>query len=213
MWAQDPAPQDTFMLRTGVYTDKNYVARKSVKLKDGFKYKAADGQKFTAKIDAGLLFPPSGGEYATPEGIIIGDPAQAGIVGSISGTASVSPSGAAMYQIPIDVPIGVNGMQPNISVVYNSQGGFGELGMGWGLAGLSSITRVPKTKFYDGVNDVIHFDDNDALALDGQRLILISGENLKDGAVYATQTENYSRIIVRRNVNDFISFKVTTKDQ
>jgi RHS repeat-associated protein len=231
MWAQDPTPQEYFTLGSGTYANQNYVARKSVKLCNGFKYAAASGQKFSAKIDAGLLFPPTEASYQLIEDLsgktilsadkqgpvyngshsqIVGT-SYGAIVGAIPGFASVSPTGAANYQIPIDVPVGINGLQPQISIAYNSQGGFGELGMGWGISGTSSISRVPKTKYYDGVNDVIHFDNNDALALDGQRLILLSGTNLTKDAVYATEVENYARVNVLEGF-DGIYFQLITKE-
>jgi len=71
--------------------------------------------------------------------------AQAAVVGRISGHFTVSPTGASNYQIPISLPPGPHGMQPNLSLLYNSQSGVGMLGPGWRIAGLSSITRCKET--------------------------------------------------------------------
>ena len=143
-------------------------------------------------------------------------------VGSLPGNATVSPTGAATYQIPIECPPGTNGLQPNLSIVYNSQSGSGIMGLGWDIAGLSAISRTPKNMFYDGENGkTIAFDNSDCLTIDGQRLILLEGDNLAEGAIYGTEFENYSRVKVLKNSgtrlgdpnnHNFIYFELTTKD-
>lgn len=87
--------------------------------------------------------------------------------GILPGEFSVSPTGAAIYSIPIDVPAGIGGMQPQLSLDYNSQGGNGLLGMGWSLGGLSGIARCPATLAQDNFLDPVDFDSNDRLCLDG----------------------------------------------
>lgn len=140
-------------------------------------------------------------------------------VGTLPGTASVTPTGASTYQIPIEVPPGTNGFQPNISIVYNSQGGFGMLAQGWDLSGLSTISRGTQNLYYDGVNGKvqstnIQFDNQDRLSLDGQRLILLNNvENFAVGAEYGTEVENYSRVKIQNsNETGQIYFVLTTKE-
>ena len=92
-------------------------------------------------------------------------------VGAIPGAIDVSPMGAATYTIPIEVVPGTQGMQPNLSVVYNSFGGMGLLGMKWNLSGISAITRCGKTPYYDDEIAAIQFDGLGKFALDGNRLL------------------------------------------
>ena len=72
------------------------------------------------------------------------------VVGAIGGTVDVTALGGASYTIPIQIPEGMGGIQPNLSIVYNSQSGNGLLGWGWTLGGLSAITRVGQTDYHDG---------------------------------------------------------------
>lgn len=116
-------------------------------------------------------------------------------VGITEGQLSVSLTGAATYSIPIAVPPGINGIVPQVSLTYNSQGGNGTAGYGWNLSGISTITRIPSTKFHDGAIDPVDFDNLDRFALDGQRLVVKNGTTGVYGAdatVY--ETESFSNI-------------------
>jgi RHS repeat-associated protein len=115
-------------------------------------------------------------------------------VGTTAGNAAVSQSGAATYSIPIFVSPGTNGMQPSLSVNYNSQAGVGLLGLGWGLSGISAITRAPANYYFDGMADPVDFDSNDRFTLDGQRLIATSGTYGAVGTEYHTEMENFTKV-------------------
>jgi len=92
----------------------------------------------------------------------------AAIVGTTKGEFSVN-QGTANYNLKIDVPPGVAGMEPKLSLNYSSGGGNGYMGVGWSMGGVSAITRCPQTKAVDGAKHKfgIKYDENDRYCLDG----------------------------------------------
>ena len=53
-----------------------------------------------------------------------------GVVGAIGSVVDVGGLGVATYTIPLELPEGIGGVQPSLSVTYNSQSGNGLLGWG-----------------------------------------------------------------------------------
>lgn len=124
------------------------------------------------------------------------------VAGPSPGQVSISPSGAANYRIPIQVPPGIAGMEPKLELVYDSQGGNSLLGMGWSLSGLSTITRCPRTLATDGVRGSVSLDNNDRYCMDGQRLVLVSGTEGAAGAEYRTERDSFSKILAYGNAGN-----------
>lgn len=95
-------------------------------------------------------------------------------VGQITIKSGTSTTGARTYNVPIDVYPGINGCQPNLALVYNSQQGNSVLGTGWSISGLSVIARGGKSAYYDGKTEGVVMDNTDSFTLDGTRLIKTS---------------------------------------
>ena len=125
--------------------------------------------------------------------------AQTPLVGSLGGSVEVAANGMATYSIPIEVVPGIKGVQPALSVVYSSAGGRGLLGSCWDLNGLSSVTRTPRTHFYDSDAGSVNFDSSDRYALDGARLIRLSdnGAYAVTNAVYGKEVEDFTRVTLK----------------
>ena len=139
------------------------------------------------------------------------------VAGSMTGKLGVSETGAATYQVPIQVPPGIADMQPRLELSYNSQAGDGLLGNGWNLAGLSSITRCPKTYAVDADRGTVNYDTSDRFCLDGQRLVIPSGSTYgAPGTEYRTERDSFSKVTSLgsasgNSANGPDSFKVQTK--
>ena len=92
--------------------------------------------------------------------------------GASKGEFSVSLSGQATYNFPIEVPVGIKGIMPNIGIAYSSNAGNGLAGYGWNISGLSAISKTGSNKYLDGKASTITYGDDDQFMFDGQRLII-----------------------------------------
>lgn len=193
---QDPIPGNE---------TREYIGRDFVSIIQGYSYTPETGNHLLAKTDPLMIFPPDDGDVTG--GATNND--EGGVVGTLQGNLLVSPSGAAVYSIPINVPPGVAGMAPQIGFVYNSHGGNSSLGIGWSISGVSAIIRTGTTLYNNGYIDGVDFDNNDQFMLDGQRLIPINVEKTE----FRTEIESFSKIVIKEsNTYGPVWFEVHTKD-
>ena len=93
--------------------------------------------------------------------------------GMLEADFQVNSNGGAIYTVPIEVPPGIQGMTPELSLIYDSQQTNGPLGVGWILSGLSAISRTGATRAQDGFAGGVTFGPNDRFSLDGLRLVAV----------------------------------------
>jgi YD repeat-containing protein len=106
-------------------------------------------------------------------------------------------TGSSAYTYPLEAPPGINGLTPQLSISYSSQGYRGPAGwtgLGWALSGLGQIERSTKM-------GAPQYNKNDTLLLDGQELVEIETD------LYRTKINDYRRI---ENKSGY--WLVTTKD-
>ncbi|HRI58580.1 MAG TPA: FG-GAP-like repeat-containing protein [Saprospiraceae bacterium] len=195
-FAQNPSQ---IVLNQADNGNKTYIARERVILKPGYSYSTiTTANKMLAQIDETQVFNVS---YATTmftnitfDNRVNGVPGNNLAVGATEGAFEVNLAGAASYTIPLYMPPGTNGMEPTLSVAYNSMAGDGPMGIGWNIGGLSIISRMSKDMYHDNKTSPVKFETADAFALDGQRLLLFSGNYGTDGAKYRTESESFSQI-------------------
>lgn len=137
-------------------------------------------------------------------------PMPTSLAGSFDGDHLVTSSGGSSYRIPVQVPRGVNGFEPKLAFVYNSQAKNDWLGQGWNMSGISTIQRCPQILAIDGKRVGISYTDSDRLCLDGQRLVNVSGEYWQSGTTYHTELDNLSRVTQIGSQGD-VKFVIKTK--
>jgi Salmonella virulence plasmid 65kDa B protein len=117
-------------------------------------------------------------------------------VGRTMGQFAVSQTGSAQYTIPIWAPPGPRGMQPAISLFYDSRAPIGPLGFGWSIAGLGEITRCNKTAAQDTTAAPVALVTTDGYCINGNRLRLTSAAGTYGlaGSTYQTEIADFSQI-------------------
>ncbi len=113
------------------------------------------------------------------------------VPGSTSGAFNVSKSsGSASYAIPVVVPVGTAGVQPNLTISYNSSAANGDMGVGFSVSGQSNIERCQKNRTLDGMAAVIDTESYETFCLDGNRLIAVDGI----GREYRIAQDSFAKI-------------------
>ena len=132
-------------------------------------------------------------------------------VGSTEGVLDVSPTGGASYTIPIKVPKGINGMEPSVSLNYNSQSGNGIAGWGCNVGGISAITRGMSDIYHDGAAKGRSRYMDGVFYLDGKRLIVSSEGYVAVGTVYYPEGDPFTKVTICSD-NGIVYFSVKGQD-
>ncbi|MFZ1748680.1 MAG: VCBS repeat-containing protein, partial [Saprospiraceae bacterium] len=90
--------------------------------------------------------------------------------------------------------MGTGGVVPELSINYSSLGGQSTLGLGWGLSGLSAISRSGNSNFYDSNVTPIEYTGDDRFGLDGNRMFVLAGTYGTAGSTYGFESENFGRV-------------------
>ena len=189
--------------------DYHYTANSHIILSSGFQSEPNQGHEVILDIDNYGVFPPL-------SGITGGSPINNdhGVVGTLGGIVDVGLLGSAIYAIPIDLPQGLGGIKPQLSIFYNNQSHNGLLGWAWNLDGISAITRTGGTNYHDGYCSAVNYSQ-DRFCLDGQRLMKVSSDSYGgDGTTYRTEQDQLSKIVSyhESGVSGPSYFKVCTAD-
>ncbi|HTF82037.1 MAG TPA: SpvB/TcaC N-terminal domain-containing protein, partial [Cytophagales bacterium] len=188
---------------TNLATPSNdQIARDRVSMGTSFRSQGTQGRLY-AGTDANLMTPV---DYTATDanGAPIYSTFDSNLpVGSIAGSASATPLGDANYNIPIELPAGIAGMQPSLSINYNSNAGDGILGMNWILTGLSEIQRTAVKRYYNGVEAAgVIYDNSDMFVLDGEVLV-----PLEQNGTFRKTNEDFSKVETYE-----YGFRISTKD-
>jgi hypothetical protein len=85
-------------------------------------------------------------------------------------------------------------MQPSLALTYASTPAESSLGVGFTIAGLSSISRCDQIPAIDGQRRGVSLDDDDRICLDGARLLAVDGADMQPGTAYRTEVETWRRV-------------------
>ncbi|MEX2745985.1 FG-GAP-like repeat-containing protein [Rhizobium mongolense] len=137
-------------------------------------------------------------------------------VGVIPGQSDVTSAGEYRYTLPISVPAGRAGVQPELSLQYASRAGDGRLGVGWGLVGLPEVRRCAWNRATEGRTDGVQYGSGDRFCLDGRKLVVIRGAYGGHESEYRTEATVFARIVSYvedpQSPGEPSRFRIWTKD-
>src|SRR5690554_15806 len=142
----------------------------------------SDAEQKVAQAGANGRFPALGGTGGS------------NAVAMTRGSAGVSGDGSANYNIPITLPPARGGLAPSLSINYSSNNGIGDLGVGWGLAGIESIGRCKPIIPTEGNSKALPMTAAERFCLNGSKLIAVTGEYGANNTEYRTELDRFVKV-------------------
>ncbi|MBK9261266.1 MAG: hypothetical protein IPM54_15855 [Polyangiaceae bacterium] len=115
------------------------------------------------------------------------------VPGAIPVSFNVSDTGDATLSLPLVSVPGRAGIEPDLNLTYSGSGVDGILGAGFSFSGASAITRCPKTMAIDSEVRAVQYDTDDALCMDGKRLVVVSQR--ANAIEYRTWPDTHVKVI------------------
>ncbi|WP_440874625.1 RHS repeat-associated core domain-containing protein [Thalassotalea sp. PLHSN55] len=118
-----------------------------------------------------------------------------------------SNKGSLIYNLPIKIPRGIENIEPDLSLRYDSSQQNGITGHGWSLTGYSYISRCPASLIRDGYRSGVNHNDDYKYCFNNERLIEVSNNEFR--------LENEQYIKFRRNPSsdDWVAFLPNGQEQ
>lgn len=136
---------------------------------------------------------------------------QGDYVGSLAGSHNVTPSGEFTYTLPITTAAATGNFIPQLALQYSTGAPNSHIGVGWSISGLRSITRCEQNLELNGAITKVDFSANDRFCLDGQQLLVKSGQTYgANNAEYRTVQDSFEKVISKTGsgVTGPVSFEV-----
>lgn len=139
-------------------------------------------------------------------------------VGVLRGGHSVG-NGQLGYSVPIPLAPGTAGMVPSVGISYNGSQAGGLVGIGWGISGISAITRVTDDVYHTTPQPAntaliskaspIRLNSTDRFSLDGNMIWGQAPNYSSTNQVRRLENDNFTEV---RSLNNDASFEVKTKE-
>ncbi|MBR1912773.1 MAG: hypothetical protein IJ828_10530, partial [Treponema sp.] len=196
----------TDLISTYYYDTKagQWRALESVCLDRGGRLATCASTHFTDMMNATLAPPEAAGPLELNMNSIKGLEAADPLGGMIRmDSPKANAGGDASFSLPLQIPSGRRGMQPELAVAYSSGGGNGPMGKGFSLRCGSSITTDTRL-------GLPRYDGHDVYLKDGAELSLYD-ENGGEQE-YTALSESAFEKVVRHDVSGGDWWEVTSKD-
>ena len=134
-------------------------------------------------------------------------------IGATAVAFRVSETGQGVITVPISLPEGVAGVTPEVSLVYAGNHQNGMVGVGFSLSAASSISRCRVNPWQDRTGKAIQWNEEDRFCLDGQRLLLETGDYGHPESTYVLASNRTIKITaLDGTAGNPESFSVEAKD-